>query len=154
MERHIYSISIQQNNTNTKKAYTPLPGMWSASFAPITAASGGTLFVAYFGGNGNFNQVPNVILRNTSNDGTALVLPSFSNGRKILAYALMLVNNSALQSQMSQRNMPTKSYITVPAANASISLNAVLTLPPNFNRNRKYPLLVDVYASYHDCALC
>lgn len=47
--------------------------MWRANIAPFTAA-GGALFVLYFDGNGNFNDVPYAHLKDTANEGTRNLL--------------------------------------------------------------------------------
>mgnify|MGYP001035653500 CR=1 FL=1 len=75
MERHIYSISIELNNTATKKQLSPSAGWWTANFAPFSAE--GALYVLSFGGNGNYQQVPYTTLLNTANPGKHLFIYLF-----------------------------------------------------------------------------
>ncbi|TDG40174.1 hypothetical protein AWZ03_013402, partial [Drosophila navojoa] len=52
--------------------------------------------------------------------------------------------NSAYRAQVATKQMPTYRYLNVSLADGSIGI-ARLALPPNFDENKKYPMIVNVY---------
>ncbi|HKJ46069.1 MAG TPA: S9 family peptidase [Balneolales bacterium] len=56
----------------------------------------------------------------------------------------MLEDNSGLKKTLSEYNMPDKELTTV-TVDDSVKLNACMIKPPNFNPNKKYPVLFTVY---------
>ena len=57
-----------------------------------------------------------------------------------------LVTNSRLSDRLLEKNLPKVSNLDVSIDNGKYNAKVRLYLPHDFNENRKYPLLVNVYA--------
>lgn len=119
-ERHVYAQSIE--GTGSSKV-SPSAGWWSASYSSCS-----NLFTLNFGGNGDLLNVPTVHLHDSQN-------PRMS---------VSLVANAQLKEKMSSLRLPRKEFLSIPNA-AGEMMSASLLYPPNFNRAKKYPVLMRVY---------
>ena len=116
LERHLYSIKM---NGKGKKQLTEGEGTHRVNMSPDYS-----YYIEYFTG----PEVPTLVTLHEAPSGKQLQV---------------LEDNAALAKTMSEYNVGTKEYITVPTENGD--LNAWIIKPADFDPNKRYPLLMYVY---------
>jgi len=117
-ERHLYSVSLLTGR-KTALVDTGKDGYWAASFS----SGGGYYILSYNGPNLPYQHLYSV------------------DSRTPLA---TLNDNAALETKLSAYRLPTTRYHVLRHP-SGYSLNAREILPPNFNPQKKYPVLFDPY---------
>src|SRR5690606_9478400 len=116
MERHLYRIKI---DGTAKERLTEHAGMNSVNM---------TRDYAYYVTTVSNNEMPTRVSIHQA-DGTELKV---------------LEDNAELLATMSEYALPTREFLTVPAADGT-PLNAWIIKPVDFDPNKKYPVLMYVY---------
>lgn len=126
LERHLYSVNLDGNG---KTKLTSESGWWSASFSPS-----GDYYLEVFGGIGtDFLAVPRYTMKSVPGQVPALVE--------------VIQTNEDLRSELASKMLPTKEFFTIPNSGDpnGIPLNAFVLLPSNYNPDRSYPIIVNIY---------
>lgn len=91
---------------------------------------------------GSFNSDYSLFVQRASDINTPEVVTVNDLSGKVLR---VVENNDALKTKLKALNLPSKSFINVPAADGT-PLNAWIIKPKDFNENKKYPLVQIQYS--------
>lgn len=117
LERKLYSVNIKTGKTNT---LTTKPGTYN-----VTPCTGLQYFLVK---HSDMHTVPNFTLIN-------------KEGKEVR----VLENNNQLKQTISAYNWGKTEFITVPN-NEGVSLNGYMITPPDFDKNKKYPVFMYQYS--------
>lgn len=117
LERKLYSVNIKTGKTNT---LTTKPGTYN-----VTPCTGLQYFLVK---HSDMHTVPNFTLIN-------------KEGKEVR----VLENNNQLKQTLSAYNWGKTEFITVPN-NEGVSLNGYMITPPDFDKNKKYPVFMYQYS--------
>lgn len=119
MERHLYSVGLDGKG---KKSLVDdsKPGVWTASFS----AGGGYYILSY-----NGPDLPYQKLYSTKSHRTALKT---------------INDNAVLAGKLANYTLPKTSWFEMKGPDG-YSFNVMERLPPNFDSNKKYPVIFDPY---------
>ncbi|KAI9274596.1 dipeptidyl peptidase IV N-terminal region-domain-containing protein [Phascolomyces articulosus] len=124
LERHLYTVHLGgEDPASTKQCLTcpedpEVHGYYRASFSPKSG-----YYVLHYEG----PDIPTTVVKSVDDN----------------TFELVLENNDALRSLLSDYELPKSRMVTVKSG--GIEMNAVEMLPPNFKPKEKYPVLFHVY---------
>jgi hypothetical protein len=98
-------------------------GRGEGSAREIKLSDGGKYFLIVKEGNGSsYDSVPSFVIMK-------------SDGNEVVR---VLEDNLILASNLDKLNLPSSSFLSIPSLDNSLSLNAKILFPPNFNKKSKY----------------